>query len=107
VSLSDVLDIEDDLEDVTGCREWSSWESESWWERVVRARPTVPSGGSRREDNCWGGAPGDLVSLVGREVADMFSTRHPGGPVVGKHLSLFTLHSISTGVSKHHLTVGN
>jgi hypothetical protein len=55
VSLSDVLDIEDDLEDVTGCREWRSWESESWWERVVRARPTVASGGSRREDNCWGG----------------------------------------------------
>ena len=75
--------IEDDLEDVTGCREWRSWESESWWERVVRASPTVILGVAYVglvEKTTVGGPPGDLVSLVGREVADMFSTRHPGGP---------------------------
>jgi hypothetical protein len=51
--------------------------------RVVEVSLTVilgtAYGGSRREDNCWG-ASGNLASLVGREVADVFSTRHPEGP---------------------------
>jgi hypothetical protein len=51
--------------------------------RVVEASLTVilgtAYGGSRRETTV-GGASGNLVSLVGREVADVFSTRHPEGP---------------------------
>ena len=36
--------MEGGLKDVSGCREWRSWESESWCEIVVGASPTVVLG---------------------------------------------------------------
>jgi hypothetical protein len=56
------------------------------------------------EKTTVGGPSGDLVSLVGREIAGVFSTRHPEGSPkwwASTYYYTHTLHSIPTGVSKH------